>query len=134
MLEVDHDNIILPSTPFPAIPMLGKNCCCDHTRCCIVLYLYCACAAIRGASDNILVGYHTIGLLSCCLRILPVAKAVNVCQLGEKLYRRSTVAVTVIENASAHGPRTIRSLDNTVQTRRLWCRQRYETHTFARCI
>ena len=27
MLGVDHDKIILLSTPFPTIPMLGKNCC-----------------------------------------------------------------------------------------------------------
>ena len=26
MLGVDHDKIILLSTPFPTIPMLGKNC------------------------------------------------------------------------------------------------------------
>ena len=45
MLVVDHDKIILLSTPFPTIPMLGKNCCCDvivfyvgNKRCCIVLY------------------------------------------------------------------------------------------------
>ena len=51
MLGVDHAKIILLSTPFPTIPMFGKNCCCDvivfyvgHKRCCIVLYcivLYC---------------------------------------------------------------------------------------------
>ena len=51
MLGVDHDKTILLSTPFPPIPMLGKNCCCDvivfyvgNKRCCIVLYcivLYC---------------------------------------------------------------------------------------------
>ena len=51
MLGVDHDKIILLSTPFPTIPMLGKNCCCGvivfdvgNKRCCIVLYcivLYC---------------------------------------------------------------------------------------------
>ena len=29
MLGVDHDKIILLSTPVPTIPMLGKNCCCD---------------------------------------------------------------------------------------------------------
>ena len=46
MLGVDHDKIILPSTPFPTIPMLGTNCCCNvilfyvgNKRCCIVLYL-----------------------------------------------------------------------------------------------
>ena len=45
MLGVDHDKIILLSTPFPTIPMLGKNCCCGvivfyvgNKRCCIVLY------------------------------------------------------------------------------------------------
>ena len=48
---MDHDKIILLSTPFPTIPMLGKNCCCGvivfyvgNKRCCIVLYcivLYC---------------------------------------------------------------------------------------------
>ena len=27
MLEVDHDKIILLSTLFPTIPMLGTNCC-----------------------------------------------------------------------------------------------------------
>ena len=27
MLGVDHDHIILLSTPFPTIPMLGKHCC-----------------------------------------------------------------------------------------------------------
>ena len=27
MLRVDHDKILLLSTPFPTIPMLGKNCC-----------------------------------------------------------------------------------------------------------
>ena len=51
MLGVDHDKIILLSTPFPTIPMLGKTCCCGvivfyvgNKRCCIVLYcivLYC---------------------------------------------------------------------------------------------
>ena len=51
MLGVDHDKIILLSTPFPTIPMLGKNCSCGvivfyvgNKRCCIVLYcivLYC---------------------------------------------------------------------------------------------
>ena len=54
MLGVDHDNsdkIILLSTPFSTIPMLGKNCCFNvivffvgNKRCCIVLYcivLYC---------------------------------------------------------------------------------------------
>ena len=51
MLGVDHDKIILLSTPFPTIPMLGKNCCYNvivffvvTKRCCIVLYcivLYC---------------------------------------------------------------------------------------------
>ena len=51
MLGVDHDKIILLSTPFPTIPMLGNNCCCDvivfyvgNKLCCIVLYcivLYC---------------------------------------------------------------------------------------------
>ena len=41
---VDHDKIILLSTPFPTIPILGKNCCCGvivfyvgYKRCCIVL-------------------------------------------------------------------------------------------------
>ena len=45
MLGVDHDKIILLSTLFTTIPMLGKNCCCDvivfyvgNKRCCIVLY------------------------------------------------------------------------------------------------
>ena len=44
MLGVDRDKIILLSSPFPTIPMLGKNCCCDvivfyvgNKRCCIVL-------------------------------------------------------------------------------------------------
>ena len=44
MLGVDHDKIILLSTPFPTIPMLGKNCCYNvivffvgNKRCCIVL-------------------------------------------------------------------------------------------------
>ena len=51
MLGVDHDTIILLSTPFPTIPMLGKHCCHNvivfyvgNKRCCIVLYcivLYC---------------------------------------------------------------------------------------------
>ena len=53
MLGVDHDKIILLSTPFPTNPMLGKNGWCDvqvivfyvgNKRCCIVLYcivLYC---------------------------------------------------------------------------------------------
>ena len=52
MLGVDHDDILLLSTPFPTIPMFGKHCCCDvivlyvgNKRCCsIVLYcivLYC---------------------------------------------------------------------------------------------
>ena len=51
MLGVDHDKILLLSTPFPTIPMLGKNCCYNvivfyvgNKRCCIVLYcivLYC---------------------------------------------------------------------------------------------
>ena len=38
-----HDKIILLSTPFPTIPMLGNNCCCDvivfyvgNNRYCIV--------------------------------------------------------------------------------------------------
>ena len=42
---VDHDKVILLSTPFPTIPILGKNCCCGvivfyvgNKRCCIVLY------------------------------------------------------------------------------------------------
>ena len=50
MLGVDYDKIILLSTPFPTIPMLGTNCCCSvivfyvgNKRCivlhCIVLYL-----------------------------------------------------------------------------------------------
>ena len=41
MLGVDHDKIILLSTPFPTIPMLGKNCCYNvivffvgNKRCC----------------------------------------------------------------------------------------------------
>ena len=45
MMGVDHDKIIILSTPFPTIPMLGKNGCCDvivyyvgNKRCCIVLY------------------------------------------------------------------------------------------------
>ena len=46
MLEVDHDKIILLSTPFPTIPMLATNCCCNvnlfyvgnKRSCCIVLY------------------------------------------------------------------------------------------------
>ena len=45
MLGVDHDNIILLSTPFPTIPMLGNTYCCGvivfyvgNKRCCIVLY------------------------------------------------------------------------------------------------
>ena len=29
MLGVDHDKSILLFTPFPTIPMLGKNCVCD---------------------------------------------------------------------------------------------------------
>ena len=29
MLEVDQDKIILLSTPFPTIPMLATNCCCN---------------------------------------------------------------------------------------------------------
>ena len=29
MMGVDHDKIILLSTSFPTIPMLGKNGCCD---------------------------------------------------------------------------------------------------------
>ena len=44
-LGVDHDKIILLSTPSPTIPMLGKNCCYNvivfyvgNKRCCIVLY------------------------------------------------------------------------------------------------
>ena len=51
MLGVDHDKNILLSTPFPTIPMLGRNCWCNvivfyvgNKRCCIVLYcivLYC---------------------------------------------------------------------------------------------
>ena len=53
MLEVDHDEIILLSTPFPTIPMLATNCCCIMLFCsmleindvvlyCIVFsYLYC---------------------------------------------------------------------------------------------
>ena len=51
MLVVDHDKIILLSTPFPTIPMLATNCCCNvilfyvgNKRRCIVLYcivLYC---------------------------------------------------------------------------------------------
>ena len=43
MLGVHHDKIILLSTPFPTIQMLGKYCCCDvitfyvgNKRCCIV--------------------------------------------------------------------------------------------------
>ena len=45
MLGVGHDKIILLSTPFPTIPMLGTNCCCNvilfyvrNKRCCIALY------------------------------------------------------------------------------------------------
>ena len=45
MLGVDHDEILLLSTPFLTIPMFGKHCCCDvivfyvgTKRCCIVLY------------------------------------------------------------------------------------------------
>ena len=51
MLWVAHDEVILLSTPFPTIPMLGNNCCCDvmvfyigNRRCCVVLccvVLYC---------------------------------------------------------------------------------------------
>ena len=44
MLGVDHDYIILLSTPFTTIPMFGTNCSCDvivfyvgNKRCCIVL-------------------------------------------------------------------------------------------------
>ena len=29
---------------------------------------------------------------------------------------------------ATHGPRKIRKLDKSVQTGRVWCRQRYETH------
>ena len=49
MFVVDHDTIILLSTPFPTIPMLGKHCCCGvivfyvgnvgNKRCCTALYL-----------------------------------------------------------------------------------------------
>ena len=56
MLEVDHDEIILLSTPFPTIPMLAINCCCNvilfyvgNKRRCIVLYcivLYCKNASV----------------------------------------------------------------------------------------
>ena len=45
MLGVDHDKIILLSNPFPTIPILGTNCCCNvilfyvvNKRRCIVLY------------------------------------------------------------------------------------------------
>ena len=45
MLGVDHCEIILLSTPFPTIPMLGTNCWCNvivfyvgNKRCCVVLY------------------------------------------------------------------------------------------------
>ena len=51
MLGVDQDKIILLSTSFPTILMLGKSCCCGvivfyvgNKRCCIVLHcivLYC---------------------------------------------------------------------------------------------
>ena len=39
--------------------------------------------AISGESFRILVGHHTIGLFSCCFRILLVAKAVNGWQMGQ---------------------------------------------------
>ena len=47
MLGVDHDQIILLYTPFPTMPILGTNCCCNvilfyvgNNRCCIVFYQY----------------------------------------------------------------------------------------------
>ena len=50
MLGVDHDKIILLSTPFPTIPMLDKKFCYNvivffvgNKRCCIVLYCTTAC-------------------------------------------------------------------------------------------
>ena len=53
MLGVDHDKIILLSTLFPTIPMLGKNCCYNvivffvgNKQCCIVLYL------VTGSEEN----------------------------------------------------------------------------------
>ena len=61
MLELDHDKIILLSTPFPTITMLATNCCCNVNlfyvgnirSCCIVLYcivLYCKNASARFVS------------------------------------------------------------------------------------
>ena len=46
MLGVDHDKIILLSTPFPIIPIVVTNCCCnmlclfyvENKRCIVVLY------------------------------------------------------------------------------------------------
>ena len=42
-------------------------------------------AAISTKSDKILVPHHNIGKLIAVAMVLPFAKAVNVCQLGEKL-------------------------------------------------
>ena len=54
MLGVDHDKIILLSTPFPTIPILGKNCCYNVIVFFVVLYcivLYCMCAHNYESSD-----------------------------------------------------------------------------------
>ena len=57
MLGVDQDKIILLSTPFPTILMLGQSCCCDvivfyvgNKRCCIVLH--CIVVSVRTVHEN----------------------------------------------------------------------------------
>ena len=52
MLGVDHDKNILLSTPFPTIPMLGRNCWCNvivfyvGNKRCIVLYCVFRCISV----------------------------------------------------------------------------------------
>ena len=70
MLGVDHDQIILLSTPFPTIPMLGKNCCYNvivvfvgNRRCCCI-----ASTTIKLISKTILLSILSI-LLKTIQRI-----------------------------------------------------------------
>ena len=61
----------------------------------------CACAAIRGESDKILNGHHAVAVSV----VLPVAKAVNVCQLGENGNYTKDCCLGVCRSDSRYGHR-----------------------------
>ena len=102
-LGVDHDRIILPSTSFPTIAMLGTNCFCNVTwfyvgnkrycivLCCVVLYCTVLCLwfvgeAVKSSStrnpsddDTVSFGFVDFAMIvvivaACCI---PIALAVT---------------------------------------------------------